>query len=424
MDGLTTAHVNFILVFFEGILSFISPCVIPLLPVYMGYLAGNAKNYNEEGEILYHRKKVFYHTLFFVFGISTAFFTLGLTFTSLGDFLNTNKYLFTKISGILIIMLGLFQLGIFNFSFLQRERKFHISLENKQVNPLIAFLLGFTFSFAWTPCIGPALSSVLLMASSAKTSLTGYLLVLVYTAGFVIPFLLLGLFTTQALAFLKRKKKLLNYTIKIGAIILILIGFMTFTGYMNGISSYLNSIPKQSSSDRSSDSKTEDKQDDEPTSSDNDKSSPYPSIDFTLTDQFGKTHTLSDYKGKVVFLNFWATWCPPCNKEMPDIESLYKENNLNMGEVVFLGVTNPSSVEYPDNQDVSKKEIITFLSNKGYTFPTLFDETGDLFNSYQISAFPTTFIFNKQGNILGYVPGMMTKDVMKNVIGQALQSSK
>ncbi len=420
MNGLLSTHVNFILVFFEGILSFFSPCVIPLLPVYMSYLAGNAKNYNEDGEVIYNRKKMLFHTMFFILGISTAFFTLGLTFTSLGDYFNENKLLFTKLSGILIMLLGFFQLGVFNFSFLQRERKFHINLENRQINPLVAFLLGFTFSFAWMPCIGPMLSSVLLMASSAKTYLLGYGLVLIYTAGFVIPFLVLGAFTTKALDLIKRNKKFLSYTIKLGAIILILIGFMTYTGFMNGISGYLNSLP---GSPRTTQNETDK---DSPTissapSPEAESTSTHPSINFTLTDQYGNEHTLSDYKGKIVFLNFWATWCPPCNKEMPDIEELYKEYDSNKGDVIFLGVTNPVSAKYPNNQDVDQKAIKAFLTEKGYTFPTVFDESGDLLASYQINAFPTTFIINRDGNILGYVPGMMTKDIMKNVIKEALQ---
>ncbi len=413
MDGSVTTHVNFILVFLEGIFSFFSPCVIPLLPVYMGYLAGNTTNNNEDATIPYNRKKVLLHTVFFVLGISFTFFALGLTFTSLGEFLSKNRLFITRISGILIILMGLIQLGFFDFSFFQKERRFHFKLENKKVNPLVAFLLGFTFSFAWTPCIGPALSSVLLMASGAKTSLIGYLLVLVYTAGFVIPFLLLGFFTTEALDFLKRKKKFLRYTIKIAGVVLILIGLMTFTGFMNGVSNYLNSYTPKTSTEK-----------DNSTSKGEKEASSYPGIDFNLYDQYGKKHTLSEYKGKVVFLNFWATWCPPCNKELPDIEELYKEYNSNKGDVIFLGITNPSSEEYPNNQDISQSEIKSFLHEKGYTFPTLFDETGDLLTGYRISAFPTTFIINKNGDIISYVPGMMTKNIMKNAIAQALESSK
>lgn len=476
-EGLVaTDSISFILVFLEGIISFFSPCVIPLIPVYMSYLAGNAKK-EEDGIITYGRKKVFFHTLFFVLGISFAFFILGMSFTALGKFFNTNKILFTRVGGILIIILGLFQLGIFDLSFLQRERKIHINLANKNVNPLMALIMGFTFSFAWTPCVGPALSSVLIMASGAKTGLLGNMLVLVYALGFVLPFLLLGLFTTQVLDFLRKRKKLLKYTIKAGGIILILMGIMTFTGWMNGISSYLNSFTvnrqkneadynenhtendsgedtslgndntlnnsddsnqKNNSTAKDNTSKTDvnteedtslpdestQETDENSDNTENEEKPEYPpAYDFTLTDQYGNTHTLSDYKGKVVFLNFWASWCGPCKKEMPDIEELYQKYNLNQDEVVFLGVANPKSKDYPHNSDEEKDEILEFLDENGYTFPTVFDETGEILMNYYITAFPTTFMINKEGNVMGYIPGMMTKDIMESVIEQTLEST-
>lgn len=431
-DIVTTNSISLILVFLEGVLSFFSPCVIPLIPVYMSVLAGNAKRTDEFGTVTYERKKVFAHTLFLVLGISFAFFILGMSFSVLGNFFSSHKLLFTRIGGILIIFLGLFQLGIFDFAFLQKERKININFANKTMNPIMALLMGFTFSFAWTPCIGPALSSVLIMASGAKTAATGNLLVFVYALGFLIPFLILGLFTTQALNFLKRKQRLLKYAIKAGGVILLIMGIMTFTGWMNGISSYLNSITlKQQNVEKevakentTKESQTkETKQESETAEEEESKNETLPAIDFTLTDQYGNEHTLSDYKGKVVFLNFWATWCPPCKEEMPHIEELYQDYNLNEEDVVFLGVTNPKSDTYPNNQDVTKEEITDFLQENGYTFPTVFDESGELFQSYYISAFPTTFMIDKNGNVAGYVPGMMTKDIMQNVINQVLEST-
>ena len=440
-DLIGTNSISFILVFLEGILSFFSPCVIPLIPVYMGYLAGSGKKVNEDGTIAYERKKVFYHTMFFVLGISFSFFILGMSFTTIGSFFSSNKLLLTRVGGIIIIILGLFQLGIFDLSFLQKERKIKINLADKKMNPVIALVMGFTFSFAWTPCIGPALSSVLIMASGATSSVMGNILVFIYATGFLLPFLLLGLFTTQILNFLKTKQRLLKYTIKVGGAILLIMGVMIFTGWMNGVSGYLNSISNnqqnnsqelQNKSDSSDNSATSDSnnemtsenQETEDNSTESGKTNVTPAFDFTLTDQYGNEHNLSDYKGKVVFLNFWATWCPPCNKELPDIEKLYKEYNLNQDEVVFLGIANPSSTEYPNNQDVGKEEIISFLEDKKYTFPTLFDKTGEVLQNYNISAFPTTFMIDKEGNIVGYVPGMMTKDIMINVIKQALQATE
>ncbi|WP_024832016.1 cytochrome c biogenesis protein/redoxin [Ruminiclostridium josui] len=428
-----TNSVSFILVFIEGILSFFSPCVIPLIPVYMGYLAGNGKKVLEDGTIEYERKKVFLNTIFFVLGISFSFFILGMSFTALGSFFSSNKLLLTRIGGVLIILLGLFQIGIFNLSFLQRERKIKMNLPDKKMNPAIALAMGFTFSFAWTPCIGPALSSVLIMASGATSSVMGNILVFVYAIGFLVPFLLLGLFTTQVLNLLKAKQKLLKYTVKVGGVILIIMGVMIFTGWMNGVSGYLNSISnnQQNNSqviqDKSESKNTSDTSENQATEKDGTSSGEkrvIPAFDFTLTDQYGKKHKLSDYKGKVVFLNFWATWCPPCKKEMPDIEELYNKYNLNRDEVVFLGVANPKSEEYPNNQDVKKEEIKSFLEDNKYTFPTVFDETGEIFRNYNISAFPTTFMIDKEGNVLGYVPGMMTKDIMINVINQAIQATE
>ncbi len=454
MEGLIASNsVSFVLVFLEGVLSFFSPCVIPLIPVYMSYLAGNGKKKLENGTIVYDRGRVFLNTVFFTLGISFAFFILGLSFTTLGSFFSENKLLFTRIGGVIIIVLGLFQLGILDFSFLQKERKLHLNLTERRMNPLVALVMGFTFSFAWTPCIGPMLSSVLIMASGASTVLAGNLLVLVYAAGFLIPFLLLGLFTTQVLNFLKAKQKLLKYTIKAGGILLIIIGIMIFTGWMNNLSGYLNSfngnnqgtaqqeetakeqtaeeqtVKEQTAEEQTPEEQTPEEQrqngDHNESSKDNADSvnnKTIPAFDFTLTDQYGEEHTLSDYKGKVVFINFWATWCPPCKKEMPDIEELYQEYNLNQDDLIILGITNPSSSEYPNNSDVSEKEIIAFLKDNEYTFPTLFDETGEILNQYNISAFPTTFMIDKEGNIFGYVPGMMTKDIMINIINQTLQA--
>ena len=455
MQGLVPAEsVSFIIVFLEGLLSFFSPCVIPLIPIYISYLSGNAKKTDDNGIITYQRSKVFLHTLFFVLGISFAFFILGMSFTALGSFFNKNQILFTRIGGIIIIILGLYQLGIFEFKFLQRERKIHLNLGDRKINPLLAFIMGFTFSFAWTPCVGPALSSVLILASGAGNALTGNLLVIVYALGFVIPFLLLGLFTTQVLNFLNSHKKFLKYTVKAGGILLIIIGIMTFTGWMNGVSKYLSRFtPPSIVSEDKDDSRSEDLGDEKKDAKDNitpnedrkdttldadttenldvvEEPAPtgepekYPAYDFTLFDQYGNEHTLSDYKGKVVFLNFWATWCPPCKKEMPDIEALYNEFNLNQDEVVILGVVNPSSNEYPRNADVSKEEIIAFLDDNNYTFPTVFDETGELMSNYYISAFPTTFLIDKDGNYHGYVASMLTKSQMESVIQQALEATE
>lgn len=240
MEGLAlTNHVSLLLVFLEGTLSFFSPCVLPLIPVYISYLAGNGKKIDSSGTILFERKTVFINTLFFILGISSVFFLLGLSFSALGIFFNQNKVLFSRIGGTIIIIMGLVQLDLIKLNFLKIEKRFHLELPDSKMNPLVAFIMGFTFSFAWTPCVGPALSSVLILASNAKNAFSGNMLVLIYTLGFIIPFIILGIFTTGALNFFKEKRNMVKYTIKVGGIILIIIGIMTFTGTFANLSRYL-----------------------------------------------------------------------------------------------------------------------------------------------------------------------------------------
>ena len=417
-------------VLIQGLLSFFSPCVLPLVPLYVGYLAGGARVVDENGAIRYPRKKVLVNTLFFVLGISFAFFVLGLGFTAAGRFFSGNQTLFARISGIVMILFGVYQFGFFGKSAaLETEHRLPLRLDRWSMNPLVALVLGFTFSFAWTPCVGPTLGSVLLMASSAASAGKGFLLIAVYTAGFILPFLAVGLFTGSVLNFFKQHQKVVKYTGKVGAALLIFMGIMTFTGFMNGITGYLSGVgetggaaepPVQSESIPPAAVPDESAQ---PEPSAQPTSRPVVAApDFTLIDQYGNTHTLSDYKGKTVFLNIWATWCGPCKSEMPDIQDLYENYGENSGDLVVLGVANPKTEDHPMNQDVSQAEVEQFLSDNGYTFPVLMDTTGQIFAYYGISAFPTTFMIDANGNVYGYVPGAMPADIMESVVQQTMES--
>lgn len=398
-------------VFFRGILSFFSPCVLPLVPLYVGYLAGGARRTEADGTVRYPRKKVLVNTLFFVLGISFAFFLLGLGFTALGRFFSGNRTLFVRVSGIIMILFGVYQLGLFGKeAFLETERRLPLRLDRWAMSPLVALVLGFTFSFAWTPCVGPALGSVLLMASSASSAGAGFFLIGVYTLGFVLPFLAVGLFTGAVLEFFKRHQGVVKVTVKAGAVLLILMGVMTLTGYMNGITGYLSSLGNTA-------------QTTQPASTPEPGTIPAP--DFTLVDQYGVEHTLSDHKGKVVFLNFWATWCGPCQMEMPHIQDLYENYGENTGEdLVVLTLANPRSNENPYNQDVTQAEVEAFLEEGGYTFPALMDTTGEVFYQYGIQAFPTTFMIDREGNVFGYVMSALSYDMMESIVDQTLTGQR
>ena len=453
-------------VFVQGLLSFFSPCVLPLVPLYLSYLAGGlnlaAESENNQSGVMPgisekrgkggKRLRLFLRVLCFTVGISGAFFVLGLGASAAGSFFREQRMLFARIGGILIILFGLYQIGVFGSSrLLGKEHRIPLRLEKMTMSPVTALIMGFTFSFAWTPCVGPALTSVLLMAGSAQTSFKGFLLIGVYTLGFILPFLAAGIFTAQLLGFFRKHMKVVRYTVKIGGAIMIVMGVLMFTGKMNDITGYLSAF--QSSEDvGDDDSGGEDTTDAEGngtegsgdsgekertgsedgdgadsgsggTDSDEDAEDgdasaiPAPGYDMELTDQFGEVHTLSEYKGKVIFLNFWATWCGPCRNEMPDIQKLYEEYSAKGedAEAVILGIAGPEI-----GQEGTREEIADFMNENGYTYPVLMDETGELFSQYGISAFPTTFMIDREGNVYGYVTGQMTEDIMRSIIDQTL----
>jgi cytochrome c-type biogenesis protein len=135
-----------------------------------------------------------------------------------------------------------------------------------------------------------------------------------------------------------------------------------------------------------------------------------------LYDQFGEYHSLENYKGKVVFLNFWATWCPPCRLEMPDIQAAYEKYGGNDEDVIILGVASPRTETNTLTQEKSEDEVKQFLTEGNYTYPTVMDLSGDVFKNYGIMSFPTTFMIDVEGNVFGYIPGMLTAENIDNLI--------
>lgn len=396
-------------VFFQGLLSFFSPCVLQLIPIYIGYLSGGTGQIGEDGRIHFKRSKVLFHTVFFVLGVSFAFFLLGLGFSAMGNFLKENQIWFARIGGVIVILFGLYQMGFLGKSyFLGKERRLPFKLDLLAMSPVTALVMGFTFSFAWTPCVGPALASVLLMTASAATKVTGFLYIAVYTAGFVLPFLAVGLFTTTLLEFFKSHMKVVHYTVKIGGVLMIFMGILMLTGKMNAVSGALSSTETQEEA-------TETEPEEEEEAAEEVKT--IPAIDFTLKDQYGNTHTLSDYKGKTVFLNFWATWCSPCRAEMPDIQKLYEE--FQQEDVVILGVAAPGL-----GREKSEEGIKGFLEENGYTYPVVMDTDAEAFQAYGINSFPTTFMIDKDGNVFGYIPGQLSEETMRDIIRQTMDGKR
>lgn len=218
-----------------GVLSFFSPCIFPLLPVYLGYLSGEDellsmqdadRTANKQAQ-----RKLQINVLVFVAGISTVFIILGVIAGTMGAWLIESAPVLVKVAGAAVIILGLFQLNLINLPILQQGRRF--AFDRAQGGYARSYVLGLTFSFGWTPCVGPVLSSILLLSTTQGGALNAALLLLVYAIGFGLPFLMISFFLG---VFFQQYKKVYPYLEGIrmvGGILLIVMGILLFTDQLN-----------------------------------------------------------------------------------------------------------------------------------------------------------------------------------------------
>jgi len=221
-----TQNISFLMAFSAGVLSFISPCVLPLVPAYLAYMSGISLK--GSGDI---RNITFANSASFILGFSIIFVMLGATATILGSALYGYRDLIRQAGGVIVIVLGVYITGILKLPFLDMERK--LQIKHKPAGLIGSFLVGVTFAVGWTPCVGPILASILLMASTAKSVYLGIMLLIFYSLGLGVPFLLSSLAINSFLVYFERVKKylwLINY---ISGIFLIIIGVLLFTDYFS-----------------------------------------------------------------------------------------------------------------------------------------------------------------------------------------------
>jgi cytochrome c-type biogenesis protein len=219
-----TQTVSFPAAFIAGLLSFFSPCVLPLIPAYFTFITGFSleeltKDYN-----LKIRKKVLFSTLLFVLGFSLVFILMGASASFLGSLMFTYKKFIRIIGGILIIIMGVHLTGLIRIPGLDFEKR--ITLEKKPLHFLGALVIGMAFGAGWSPCIGPLLGSILLVAGSQKTVWQGVILLGIYSAGLAIPFIIISIFINFLLIFIKKASKVLKYINVAAGVVLIVVGLI------------------------------------------------------------------------------------------------------------------------------------------------------------------------------------------------------
>ncbi len=221
---------SYLMMFAEGILTFVSPCILPMIPVYLIYLAG-AGNENDAAIAPKSGKtRLLTNALGFVIGFTIVFILLGATATALGQFLESNRAILQKISGIIIVIFGLNYIGLIKIGFLNAEKR--LPFKFNQMKFFTSILFGFIFSFSWTPCLSSFLGPALLLAGSSETITGGILLLLVYSIGLGVPFILSAIVfdkAKQAFDLLKRYGSVIRI---VSGILLIISGILVFADLM------------------------------------------------------------------------------------------------------------------------------------------------------------------------------------------------
>ena len=227
--------VGLLVAFGAGLLSFLSPCVLPLVPSYIGFLTGMTAN-----EVTSRRHLALLHAFLFVLGFSLVFILLGASATALGRALNFHREWIQRIGGVLIILFGLVCLDVFSFGFLKQEKRFH--LEDKPVGFLGSALVGMAFGAGWTPCIGPILGSVLGLAATEGDLSRGVLLLSVYSAGLALPFLLAALLLDRFFVWFQKFRKYLPWVQRVSGVLLIIVGILLVTGSFTRLAGWLQQL--------------------------------------------------------------------------------------------------------------------------------------------------------------------------------------
>jgi cytochrome c-type biogenesis protein len=367
--------------FAAGLLSFFSPCVLPLLPVYIGLLTTDA---NQEDLGLGRRIA---NTIAFVLGISVTFLILGLGAGAIGRALN-NSYVAVA-CGILIFVFGLHLSGFAPIQILSGEKRADARKidSSKTVG---AFLLGLAFSFGWTPCIGPILGSVLALASQQGTAVAGAALTLVYALGMCIPFVVITLASGILLAKVRKLNKYLPVIQRIGGALIAIMGLWMVFSQVHELANSANTDASDLIAlvqpSESSDADTQNGGGEETTEADSWRY-------MTVTDLDGQEHRMQDYVGKPLYIEFWGSWCTVCMENLDEFSATAQRLN-DAGDVQVVSVVAPGHYG-----EMEEDEFMAWAREEGLAFPVFMDPDDQLGQFFALSAYPTSVFVDSDGSV-------------------------
>lgn len=362
--------------FLAGILSFLSPCVLPLVPGYISLISGVSVDSLKEG--VNSRRAVIMNSLAFNAGLSIIFVALGTTAGLVGSAVLSNPWV-RIIGGLVIIAFGLQLIGLLKIGALYRDTR--VFSDNEPRGLLGSLALGLAFAAGWTPCIGPILGGIIGLAATSGGWRSGLILSAFYSAGLAVPFLFTGLGINQFLTFYGKFRKHLHKVEVFSGIVLIAIGILVMTNRVTVLaSSWLASVlPNLESRLKIDDGNAPPK-----TVTASTNAQPAPDVQFAKLE--GGNLRLSELRGRVVVLNFWATWCIPCRSEIPALSAMGK--SLAGEGLTVVGVSYDDTAEMVQEfQKDLKQDYLVVLGGK------------DVGSQLPASPLPTTYIIDRQGLI-------------------------
>ncbi len=404
MEG---SNITIAIAFAAGLLSFLTPCVLPLVPGYVSLISGVSVEHlkGEGGESRSSaRRAVIINSLAFNAGISLIFILLGATAGWVGNVLFSSPWV-RIIGGLVIVAFGLQMMGVLKVGALYRDtRKFS---DDKPRGPLGSALLGVAFAAGWTPCIGPILGGIIGLAATSGGWKSGLILSAFYSAGLALPFLIVGLTMNAFLGFYAKFRRHLHKVEVASGLLLILIGVMVASNSLTWVASvasrYLPNAENLVKSDAPPVPGTQPPA--APAQNAAANAEPAPEVDLTTLD--GKPLKVSELRGQVVLLNFWATWCVPCRSEIPSLNAMQRDLSGRGFKVV--GVTTEDSADLVrDYQKDVKQEYTVALGDAGVA------------NKYAVGVLPTTFIIDRQGRIRHKIIGEKSRAQFEALINPLL----